>query len=141
MTGPTPVRTRRGLLTYLIGGAAAIVVLVVVGWLVWPNPPSATVLHTRTPHGDVTVTVDHPKVGSTSVTIDLAEEPAGVTVQPTMPHMGYSAPDVTAEHDGAGRYQAHDVSFMMTGVWEIRVKVAQSSGESDIMVVPVNVSG
>jgi hypothetical protein len=46
--------------------------------------------------------------------------------------MDYSTPEIAAKANGTGHYGADDVSFMMTGVWEIRVRITQPTGESDV---------
>lgn len=44
--------------------------------------------------------------------------------------MGYSAFGIATKANRTGHYRADDVSFMMTGVWEIRVRITQLGGGS-----------
>ena len=139
-----PQRPRAALLAAGIVAAAA-VVTVALGWLLWPTPPGPAVLHTGTARYAVTVTVDTPRIGDTSVEIDLAsrtggtEPPAEVAIDAVMPLMGHAVPPLSALPMG-GRYHAHGLPLMMTGPWELRLSIPAADGVESL-TLPLQVSG
>ncbi|MGF6887157.1 hypothetical protein ABIA39_004291 [Nocardia sp. GAS34] len=124
----------------------AAALLALVGWLVWPSPPGALVLHSGTTDHIVTVTVASHRMGETSIDLvvtDRAGKPvprAVIRVQAIEPRMGYSDPPITFTELGAGRYRAADVSFMMTGPWNLQVSIAAGGG-TDQLSLPLWIGG
>lgn len=131
--------------------AAAVVVLVpvlaVIGWLVWPHPSGATTLYTGTDRYAATVTVARPRVGDSDVTVALANRAgapvgnAAVQLQATQPLMGLATPAIPATSTGTGRYTASGVPLMMTGPWQLRLTVTGPAGDTEILQVPLTVTG
>jgi hypothetical protein len=125
---------------------AAAGVAVVLGWVLWPSPPGPAVLHTGTASYAVTVTVDTPRIGDTSVEIDLAARTGGtalqdaVAIDAVMPLMGHAVPPVSAVPVGGGRYQADGMHLMMTGLWELRLSIPAAGGVESL-TLPLPVSG
>ena len=113
----------------------------VLGWLLWPSPPSATTLHAGTPHYAITATVASPRIGSTDVTIDVSGGDAtAVTVEAVMPLMGFATPPAPALPQGDHR-TATGLSLMMTGPWELYLSVTGHDGGTDTAMVPFTVTG
>jgi hypothetical protein len=137
-----PPRSRRVRILLTAGG---LVVAVILAWLVWPSPGGAAVLHTGNSHYVVTATVDNPRVGATTVEIDVTsrtggpDHPGVVTVQAVMPLMGHAAPPVAAVPIG-GRYRADGVPLMMTGPMELLLSI-DFAGGVDHLMLPLTVSG
>jgi hypothetical protein len=123
-----------------------IALLALVGWLVWPSPPGALVLHSGTADHIVTVTVSSHRMGDTGIDLvvtDRAGRPvagAEIAVQAIEPRMGYSDPPVAAAATAPGRYRATDVSFMMTGPWNLQVSIAVGGG-TDRLSLPLWIGG
>ena len=116
----------------------------VLGWLLWPSPQPATVLHSGhaplrdhgdrrpAPHRQHDVTVDvSPRDGAAA---------RDVTVEAVMPLMGFATPPAAAVDQG-GRRTASGVPLMMTGPWELYVSVTGRDGSTDTAMVPFTVSG
>jgi hypothetical protein len=141
--GP-PRRARRG----LISGAmvAAVVVVVILGWLLWPKPPGPVVLHAGTSHYVVTATVNSPRIGATDIEIDLTTRAGGpvdramVEIEAIMPLMGHATPPVPADALGNGHYRVAQVPLMMTGPWELRLSIDAPNGVNNL-ILPLSVSG
>lgn len=127
-------------------GVVAIALLALVGWLVWPSAPGALVLHSGIADHIVTVTVASHRMGETSIDLmvtDRAGKPvpqAVIRVQAIEPRMGYSDPPISATAQGSGRYHAADVSFMMTGPWNLQVSIAAGGG-TDQLSLPLWIGG
>ncbi len=124
---------------------AAAVLLGVVGWLLWPSPPTATAVRGGTSRYLVSATIDPPRIGDAAVTIDLTTQDGAapnvtVSVAGVMPLMGFATPSLPAMAEGGGRYTVGDLPLMMTGPWELRVSVA-SAGNTDELALPFTVSG
>lgn len=123
---------------------AAVVIVVLLGWLLWPTPPAAAVLSAGTPSYAITATVRSPRIGSTDVLVEV--QPRGgstadmVTVEAVMPLMGFATPAIPAMTDN-GQLTASGVSLMMTGPWELYVSVTGHSGQIDTVMLPFTVSG
>ncbi|WP_040818426.1 FixH family protein [Nocardia jiangxiensis] len=148
MTTVEPVTHGPRARTLRVGGVLALVIALValIGWLLWPSPPGHLVMHSGTADYIVTVTLDSPRMGDTGIDIELTDragrsvDGAVVRVQAVEPRMGYSDAPVTASASGAGRYRAPDVSFMMTGPWDLRVSIVVG-GATDQLSVPLWISG
>ena len=140
-----PPRTRGGLAAPAVVAAAALLA-VVLGWLLWPTPPGPAVLHTGTARYAVTVTVDTPRVGDTSVEVDLAartdgtELPPAVAIDAVMPLMGHAVPPLSAVPVGGGRYHADGLQLMMTGPWQLQLSIPAADGVESL-TLPLHVSG
>ena len=140
-----PHRGRGALLAAGITVVAA-VVAVVLGWLLWPTPPGPAVLHTGTARYAVTVTVDTPRIGDTSVEVDLAarvdgtELPPAVAIDAVMPLMGHAVPPLSAVPVGGGRYHADGLQLMMTGPWQLQISIPAADGV-ERLTLPLLVSG
>lgn len=128
------------------GILAAVAVAVLLAGVLWPTPPGPDVIHAGTARYVVTATVDHLKVGASSVEIDVADRtgvpahPGTVNVQAVMPQMGHAAPPVTAVPLGGGRYRADGVPLMMAGPMELLVSLDSTDGV-DHLTLPLTVSG
>lgn len=121
-----------------------VVVLVVVGWLLWPSPPTATALQSGTSRYAVSATVDPPRIGNAAVIIDLTTHDgaaaATVSVEAVMPLMGFATPALPATATGGGHYAVANVPLMMTGPWELHVRIA-GQGNTDDLTLPFTVTG
>jgi hypothetical protein len=126
--------------------AAAAIVAVALGWLLWPTPPGHAVLHTGTARYVVTITVDNPRIGDTSIDVDLAarggvtELPAAVAIDAVMPLMGHAVPPLSALPVAGGRYHADGLQLMMTGPWQLRLSIPAADGVESL-TLPLQVSG
>lgn len=129
------------------GIAVAVAALLgLVGWLLWPSPPTATALHSGTSRYAVSVTINPPRVGSADVTIDLTARygvppTPSITVEAVTPLMGFATPALPATAVGGGHYTVPGVPLMMTGPWELHVSIAGPGNESDDLTLPFTVSG
>lgn len=135
----TPTRSRRGL-AVAVGVAVAVAAVLVAA--LWPSPAGPAVLHAASAHYAVTATVRNPKVGSTSVDVEVAD-PAGrpvsgatVRIQPVMPQMGHAGPPVTAVPTGGGGYRADGVPLLMAGSWQLLLSVG-----AEHLTLPLPVAG
>jgi hypothetical protein len=143
---PGSKRTRDAALVAVGIIVAAAVVAVVLGWLLWPTAPGPAVLHTGTARYAVTVTVGTPRMGDTSVEIDLTSRTGGtalpdaVAIDAVMPLMGHAVPPLSAVPVGAGRYHADGLHLMMTGPWELRLSIPAAGGV-EVLTLPLPVSG
>lgn len=134
--------------TLRVGGVLALVLALIAlaGWLLWPSPPGHLVMHSGTADHIVTVTLGSSRMGDTGIDIELTDragrpvDGAVVRVQAVEPRMGYSDAPVTASASGAGRYRVPDVSFMMTGPWDLRLSIV-IGGATDQLSVPLWISG
>jgi hypothetical protein len=132
----------------LAGGtiAAAVIAVVLLGWLMWPSPPGPVVLHTGTSHYVVTTTVHSARAGTTDIEIDLTNRTGGpvdratVEVEAIMPLMGHAAAPISADSVGNGRYRVAQVPLMMTGPWQLQVSINAPDG-ADNLILPIPVSG
>jgi hypothetical protein len=115
------------------------VVILLLGWLLWPSGATATVVHS----GPAAVTVDKPRMGTTSVEIDLTEsvDVATVTVAPTMPLLGVTVPPVGAVARSAGHFEATGVTLPATGPCELRLVLTDRHGGTSSIVAAFTVSG
>lgn len=117
---------------------ATLAALGIAAWLLWPSPPAATALHGATAHYTVDATIDPPRLGNATVTIDLTTRdtapPATISVEAVMPLMGFATPTLAATGDG--HYTVANVPLMMTGPWELHVAI----GPDDV-TLPFTVSG
>lgn len=123
--------------------AGTVAALVLIGWLLWPSPPSAAALHGGTARYALDATVDPPRMGDAQITIDLTGSgaPHGtVSVEAVMPLMGFATPALPATSTGGGHYTVANVPLMMTGPWELHVSVAAANG-TDELTLPFTVSG
>jgi hypothetical protein len=122
---------------------ATLVVLGIAGWLLWPSRPAAAALHGGTANYAVDATIDPPRLGNATITIDLttrdnAVPPANISVEAVMPLMGLATPALpaTGSADHTGHYTVADVPLMMTGPWELHVSIG-----SEALTLPFTVSG
>jgi hypothetical protein len=127
--------------------AAAVVVVAILGWLLWPKPPGPVVFHAGTPLYIVTATVNSTRMGATDIDIDLTNRAGGpvnqamVQIQAIMPLMGHASPPVPADPSaGNGHYRVAQVPLMMTGPWELQVSINAADG-ADNLLLPLPVSG
>lgn len=126
--------------------AIVVVLLALAAWLIWPSPPGKLVLHSGTADHIVTVTVASHRIGDTPIDLtvtDRAGKPvpgAVIRVQAIEPRMGYSDPLMTAMAIGADRYRVQNVSFMMTGPWNLQVSIAAGGG-TDQLSLPLWIGG
>ncbi|MBE1593259.1 hypothetical protein ACFPOI_21575 [Nonomuraea angiospora] len=106
-----------------------------VAWLVLGGPaPGPAELHGRGTRHAVTVRLE-PRPGLLEARVEIhPAAPAEVSVFAVMPHMGHTTPEIAARGDGPGRYVARGELFTMTGVWEIGVRVRDTSGTEVIKV-------
>jgi hypothetical protein len=125
-------------------GTAALAVLGLLAWLLWPSGTSGTELYSGTSRYVVNVTIDQTSIGSTGVTIVLTTRDGAVpkpvpavSVEAVMPLMGLATPPVSAMAAGNGHYTASGVPLMMTGPWELHVFI----GGSDDLTLPFTVTG
>jgi len=145
--GPAPLVFRAVTGRRAIAATTAVIALLLLGWLLWPSPPGATVLYAGTARYAVTVTVGDPHIGSTDVTVTLASrtgKPVGnaaILLQATMPLMGLAAPPIPATSTGTGRYDTSGVPLMMTGPWQLRLTITGPTGTTDNLLVPLTVTG
>jgi len=131
-----------------VAGIVVVVValLALAGWLLWPSPPGSLVLHGGTGDHIVTVTVASHRMGDTAIDLAVTDRAgksvpqAVIRVQAIEPRMGYSDPPITATATGPGRYHAADVSFMMTGPWNLQVSIAAGGG-TDQLSLPLWIGG
>ncbi|GAA5109033.1 FixH family protein [Nocardia iowensis] len=137
-TGRRPLR--------VLAIAGAVLVLVAIGWLVWPRSPAPVVLNAGTPQHLVTVTIDSLRIGDTAVDVTVTDragtpiDHAAVQVQAIQPLMGHAGPPVPASSAGSGRFRAAAVSLMMTGPWELRLSIDAHHGV-DQLTLPLWVGG
>jgi hypothetical protein len=122
-----------------------VVVLAVVGWLLWPSPPTATALQSGTAGYAVSATIDPPRIGNAAVTIDLTTHDgvpatATISVEAVMPLMGFATPSLPATASGGGKYAVANVPLMMTGPWELHLTIADQ-GSTDDLTLPFTVTG
>jgi hypothetical protein len=117
---------------------ATLAVLGLAGWLLWPSPPAATALHGATANDTVEATIDPPRLGNATITIQVTTRgtapPATISVEAVMPLMGFATPALPAT--GNGHYTVANVPLMMTGPWELHVVL----GPDDV-TLPFTVSG
>ncbi|PXX60957.1 YtkA-like protein [Nocardia tenerifensis] len=129
-----------------LAAAAAVIVVAVIGWLVWPSPPEPVVLKTGTPQHLVTVTIDSLRLGDTAVDIAVTDrdgapvDHAAVRIQANQPLMGHAGTPVQAAASGPGRFHAASVPLMMTGPWELRLLI-DAHNAVDQVTVPLWVGG
>ena len=116
--------------------AAALVALVLLGWLAWPaRQPDATLRA-----GSLTVTVADPRPGLTDLALTLTGPGATgafIEVQAVMPVLGYATPEVVATAAGAGHYTVTGIPLITAGPWELRVRVTGR----DPLTLPFQVAG
>ncbi|WP_433205226.1 FixH family protein [Nocardia sp. CA-107356] len=130
----------------LAGGAALVIVIAAIAWLLWPSQSGPLVLKSGTPHHLVTVTIDSLRIGSTDIDIAVTDrtgvtkDHAAVRIQVNQPLMGYAGQSVTAVAAGPGRFHAVAVPLMMTGPWELRLSIDDHDGV-DELTVPLWVGG
>ncbi|HJP72695.1 MAG TPA: hypothetical protein VJ914_00415 [Pseudonocardiaceae bacterium] len=118
---------------------AVVAVLGIAGWLLWPSQPAAAALHGATATYTVDATIDPPRLGNATITIDLttrdnAAPPANISVEAVMPLMGFATPALPGT--GSGHYAIANVPLMMTGPWELHVSIGP-----DELTLPFTVSG
>jgi YtkA-like protein len=141
---PAGSRTRRSLVVAAIVAIAAVVATLVT--VLWPSPPGPAVLHAASAHYAVTATVQNPRPGSTSVSVDLTDpggRPVGgatIRIEPVMPQMGHAAPPITAVPTGGGGYRADGVPLLMAGSWQLLLSVGSPRG-ADHLTLSLPVSG
>jgi YtkA-like len=128
------------------GIVAAILGAAILGWLVWPKPPGAIVLHAGTSHYVITATLDSTRIGTTGINIDLTNrtgvpvDRATVEIEAIMPLMGHATPPLRAHWVGSGHYRATQVPVMMTGPWELQLSIDATNGV-DYLTLPFSASG
>ena len=121
---PRTARSRTTVIATAIVGAVAVTLAVIL--LSAHGGTRSNVLTGRTASYRVTVSVDNPRVGTTSLTVtatDSQDAPArlsAVTIVPIMPSMGHATGVITANATGPGRYQATGVALSMAGQWELK---------------------
>jgi hypothetical protein len=127
----------------LVAVVVAVVILAVV-LLSARGGTRSSVLTGRTAGYRVTVSVDNPRVGTTSLTVtatDTQDAPArlsAVTIEPIMPSMGHATGVFTTTAAGPGRYQATGVPLSMAGQWELNIGLHAASGtEQVVLALPV----
>ncbi|WP_330254504.1 FixH family protein [Nocardia sp. NBC_00565] len=129
----------------LLGGAV-VLVLVAIGWLVWPSRSGPLVLKAGTAQHLVTVSIDSLRIGATDIDVSVTDrtgatkDHAAVQIQANQPLMGYAGQPVAALATGPGRFHATAVSLMMTGPWELRVSIDEHDSV-DLLIVPLWVGG
>ena len=143
LVGP-PGRARRAVVGAM---TAAVAVVVILGWLVWPKPPGPVVFHAGTSLYIVTATVNSTRMGATDIEIDLTNRAGGpvdqamVEIEAIMPLMGHASAPVPADASaGNGHYRVAQVPLMMTGPWELQVSINAPDG-ADNLILPLPVSG
>ena len=141
-TLPRPARSRTTAM--LIAFVVAVTVILAVVLLSARGGTRSNVLTGRTASYRVTVSVDNPRVGTTSLTVtatDSQDAPArlsAVTIVPIMPSMGHATGVITATATGPGRYQATGVALSMAGHWELNIGLQAASGtEQVVLALPV----
>ncbi|MCU1684786.1 MAG: hypothetical protein JWQ81_5525 [Amycolatopsis sp.] len=83
---------------------------------------------------NVRLSVDNPRLGTNSVTVDVSDAtgaPAAlktVAVEPVMPLMGHALAPITATAAGPGHYQASAIVLPMSGQWEFTVSLTGPAG-------------
>ena len=138
---PRTARSRTTVIVTAIVGAVAVTLAVIL--LSAHGGTRSNVLTGRTASYRVTVSVDNPRVGTTSLTVtatDSQDAPARlsvVTIVPIMPSMGHATGVITAT-DGHGSYQATGVALSMAGQWELNIGLQAASGtEQVVLALPV----
>jgi hypothetical protein len=128
----------------LIAVVVAVVVILAVVLLSARGGTRSNVLTGRTAGYRVTVTVDNPRVGTTSLTVTATDSqgaPArlsAVTIEPIMPSMGHATGVITTTTAGPGRYQATGVALSMAGQWELNIGLHAARGtEQVVLALPV----
>lgn len=145
---PATVRTFRR-----AGMVLAALALLLVGSTLLPSREhAATSLTARTAHDVVTLTIDQPRTGNTTVDVRLSPvtparkarthhaEGAVVTLQAVLPTAGHAGPETAARSEGGDRYQASHVHLMMPGRWTFLVTVDRGATREQYEF-PVTVSG
>jgi hypothetical protein len=123
----------------LMFGAAALVVVGLLAWLLWPNGGQATVLTADTARHSVQLSVNDPKQGANSLGLRITDrggQPASVdsvTVEPVMPQMGHALSPVVAGAEAPGSYRAADTVLPMPGQWEITVSLHAGGGTEQVV--------
>jgi nitrogen fixation protein FixH len=108
-------------------GVAAVLVVGVLAWLLWPSGRTATVLTADTARHSVQLSVENPKQGSNTFGLRITDrggQPASVdsvTIEPVMPQMGHALAPVAAGAQAPGNYRAANTVLPMPGQWEITV--------------------
>jgi nitrogen fixation protein FixH len=108
-------------------GVAAVLVVGVLAWLLWPSGRTATVLTADTARHSVQLSVENPKQGSNTFGLRITDrggQPASVdsvTIEPVMPQMGHALAPVPAGAQAPGNYRAANTVLPMPGQWEITV--------------------
>jgi hypothetical protein len=139
---PRTARSRTTIIVTAIVGAVAVTVAIVL--LSAHGGMPSNVLTGRTASYRVTVSVDNPHVGTTSLKVtatDSQDVPArlsAVTIEPIMPSMGHATGVITATAAGPGSYQATGVALSMAGQWELNIELHAASGmEQVVLALPV----
>jgi hypothetical protein len=139
---PRTARSRTTVM--LIAVVVAVVVTLAVVLLSARGGTRSNVLTGRTASYRVTVSVDSPHVGTTSLKVtatDSQDAPArlsAVTIEPIMPSMGHATGVITATDAGHGSYQATGVTLSMSGQWELNIGLHTASGtEQVVLALPV----
>lgn len=132
MTAEPAPQTRRPVATIAV---IAAVLVGLAGWLLWPSGSAGpTVLSSGAGPYNVRLSVDDPRLGTNSVTVDVSDSaghPAtldAVAVEPVMPLMGHAIAPVAATAAGAGHYQASGIVLPMSGQWEFTVSLRGPAG-------------
>ncbi|GGS30757.1 FixH family protein [Actinokineospora fastidiosa] len=118
----------------LVAGVFAVVLL---GWLVWPTDDEPTVLHARTAHHVVRLSMAEPRIGANEVRLEITDgqgRPADlreVTVEPVMPQMGHITAPVPARAGADGRRVA-ELPLNMGGQWVITVTLHGPAGSENV---------
>jgi hypothetical protein len=132
----------------LIAAVAAVAVIVVgvLAWLLWPSSDNGpTVLRAGDGTVAVQLTMDAPKTGAHSLTLNVTD-PHGAplsfgtaTVEAVMPQMGHALTAVTAAPAGPGVFRADGLTLPMSGQWELTVTLS-GGAKRDQVVFPLLVS-
>ena len=133
------MRTRR--VVPIVMTVTVVAAVALVGFLLWPRTDAQAVDATcATADYTVHLAIGHPSVVADSADIDVQRRDHSplsldkVSVETVMPRMGHAMPQLVAQSNGPGKYRVQGQLFLMSGLWDVMVKLTDSTGTESATV-------
>jgi hypothetical protein len=108
--------------------------------------PTGITQESQTEHYNVRLTLDGAGFGERTMTIEVSDKAGGarvsadlVVLAPVMRDMGMASPEITAQMQAPGRYEAKGELFNMLGTWELDVRIS-AGGADETAIFKIDVT-